>query len=65
MKMSSKIFDKSNVLINAMKIKTNISNSYADEVFIGDEVLTNESDEMTPAKVINISYSNMQGHYYF
>ena len=65
MKIISKIFLKTNVFINAIEIQMNISNSYADEVFIGDELLAIESDELTPAKVINTSYLNMQGDYYF
>ena len=35
--------------------------SYANEVSIGDEVLVNENDQLSPAKVIDISTSKMQG----
>ena len=36
---------------------------YADDVSIGDEVLVQgEDDELTPAKVIDLSSSTMQGH---
>ena len=35
---------------------------YADDVSIGDEVLVQgEDDELTPAKVIDLSSSTMQG----
>ena len=41
-----------------------LSLSYADQVSVGDEVLLNEKDELTPAKVINISEIIMQGNIY-
>ena len=38
--------------------------SVADQVLIGDEVLVQETHELTPSEVINISDSKMQGDYY-
>ena len=34
---------------------------YADQVSIGNEVLVEGNDELTPAKVINVNSSSMQG----
>ena len=36
---------------------------YADQVAIGDEVLVQENDGLTPSKVINVTSSTMQGNY--
>ena len=36
---------------------------YADQVLIGDELLVQGNNEMTPAKVINISSFMMQGEH--
>ena len=37
--------------------------SYADQLSIGDEVLVQGNNDLTPAKVINISDITMQGKY--
>ena len=36
---------------------------YADQVAIGDEVLVQENDDLTPSKIINVTSSTMQGNY--
>ena len=38
--------------------------SVADQIVTGDEVLVQEKHELTPAIVINISDSKMQGDHY-
>ena len=38
---------------------------YAEKVSTGDEVLVSENNELTPAKVINVSSLKMQGDYAF
>ena len=41
-----------------------LSLRYADHVLVGDEVLVNDKDELTPTKVINVSDLTMQGDIY-
>ena len=36
---------------------------YADQVSIGDDVLAQEKDELTPAKVVQVSMVKAQGTY--
>ena len=40
----------------------NFNLRYADQISSGYEVLVQENDELTPAKVINVSMAIMQGN---
>ena len=37
---------------------------YADNISVGDEVLVEGNDKLTPLRVINVSNIMMQGHYH-
>ena len=41
----------------------NVLTRYATDVSVGDEVLVEKNDQLTPSKVINVASSMMQGKY--
>ena len=54
--MINKLFHEVNTFIQCLSIR------YADQVFVGNEVLIERNDEVVPAKVIDVSSLLLQGN---
>ena len=54
--MINKLFHEANTFIQCLSIR------YADQVFVGNEVLIERNDEAVPAKVIDVSSLLLQGN---